>query len=156
MPPKQKKAEKKAVAVAAVLASLMLAAFALAQSSVVQNMPYADVIRSAIRALIYLIGYASMVAIILLAAYGFVVYVLSPTQWYRWSALINVVEHLKWYLVGAAVFPIVLALIVYGINAVVAGLGGGSTGIDPVQAATSFLKLAYVDSFKDAFSWIFG
>ena len=158
--PKPKPKAKKFV-IAAALALLILALPAFAQQAktpeeVIRNAPFMKAIQGGFKILMALIGFASMAALVLLGLYGFVMSVLGPTHWYRWSALISVVENFKWLIVGAAAFPFVIAAAVYGINVVMGGYNAGQLNVSPEEAAVRLLQAIYLEPFKEAFSWIFG
>lgn len=159
MPNKPTNQKKKALAMAA-LALLVLSAPALAQQSqpvdVIKQAPFMDTIKGGLRILLALIGFASMTAMALLAIYAFVMYVLGPTHWYRWQALISAVENFKWLIVGAAAFPFALAAAVYGINVVMGGYNAGQLSVTPQEVAVKMLQAIYVEPFRQAFDWVFG
>mgnify|MGYP001770661347 CR=1 FL=1 len=159
MPNKPTNQKKKALAIAA-LALLILALPVFAQNAqkpedVVKNAPFMKAIQGGFKILMALIGFASMAAMVLLGLYGYVMYVLGPTHWYRWSALISVVENFKWLIVGAAVFPFVIAAAVYGINVVMGGYNAGQLNVSPEEVAVEVLKAIYLQPFQQAFDWIF-
>lgn len=143
---------------AVALASLLAAPVFAQQSdavSVIEKAPFMEAFKGGVKILLALIGFASMTAIALLSAYGLIMYVLGPTHWYRWSALISVVENFKWMIIGVAAFPFALAAAVYGINVVLQGYNAGSLGVKPEEVAVALLKAIYVDPFLEAFQWLF-
>ncbi|MEM0465006.1 hypothetical protein [Pyrobaculum sp.] len=159
MPNKPKTKTKKALVLAA-LALLVLAVDVYAQQKepidVIKEAPFMDTIKGGLRILLALIGFASMTAMALLAIYAFVMYVLGPTHWYRWQALISVVENFKWLIVGAAAFPFAIAAAVYGINVVLGGYDAKQLSVTPQEVAVKMLEAIYVEPFRQAFDWVFG
>ena len=154
MPAENKPADGKMLPAVAALALIVLAALASAQSgavSIVENAPFMGAIKGGVQILLALIGFASMVSAALLAAYGLVMYVLSPTQWYRWQVLINLVENYKWLIVGAAAFPLALAAAVYGVDVVLGGYGAGSLPVKPEEVAVALLQEIYTAPFQAGF-----
>lgn len=131
-------------------ALLLIATPALAQqadTSVVTEFPFYQHLVSAMKALMAVVGFVSIVCIILVTLYGVIVHLLGPTTWYRWHGLITVVEEYKKVILGFALFPFAFAALIYIVGKIVAAYGG-DLGITPEDAALKFITEVFVSPFK--------
>ena len=167
MPPKQKpkveKTEKpegqkakKVIAAALVLLLALAPVYAQQAGNAtgggqdVYNFPFKNQIQSAVKNLAAVYALIFWAVVVLLAVYAAVMWIASPTSWSRWSAVITLVDHYKYIMLGIAAVPFILAAAIFGVNLITTGYGAGSVG-DAGKIAVDFLNNLLVKSLVDVF-----